>query len=82
MSLFRRVLDPHDTMGRLAELQAASEERSRELAEFLDEVSAEIAKLTDLRSRAVAVADEYEREPRLIASAAVARMLREWVGEY
>ncbi len=40
------------------------------------------AELGDLRSRALAVADEYDREPRLVASAAVAAMLREWVGDW
>lgn len=39
------------------------------------------AEVDDLRERAVAMAEEYEREPRLIASSAVAGMLREWVGE-
>lgn len=38
------------------------------------------AELEALRDRAVAVAEEFEREPRLIASGAVASMLREWVG--
>lgn len=38
------------------------------------------AELADLRARAEAIAEEYEREPRLIASGAVAGMLREWVG--
>lgn len=40
------------------------------------------AELAELRGKAVAVAEEYEREPRLFASGAVAGMLREWVGEY
>jgi hypothetical protein len=31
-------------------------------------------------TRVVALAEEYEREPRLISSGAVAGMLREWVG--
>lgn len=35
-----------------------------------------------IRTRAAAVAEEYERAPRLIASGAVAGMLREWVGEF
>jgi multidrug resistance efflux pump len=37
------------------------------------------AELASLRANAEAVAEEYDREPRLIASGAVAGMLREWV---
>lgn len=41
-----------------------------------------LSERNDVHARAEAVAEEYEREPRLIASGAVARMLREWIGEY
>jgi hypothetical protein len=42
----------------------------------------EDAQLAILCGKAEAMAEEYEREPRLIASGAVASMLREWVGAY
>jgi hypothetical protein len=41
-----------------------------------------LAEVENLRGRAVAVAEEYEREPRLIASGSMAAMLREWTGEF
>jgi len=37
------------------------------------------AELAALRAKAEAVAEEYGREPRVIAAGAVAGMLREWV---
>lgn len=40
---------------------------------------AEDARLAILLGKVQALAEEYEREPRLIASGAVASMLREWV---
>lgn len=38
--------------------------------------------LAELRTKAEAVAEEYERQPRQLSSGAVADMLREWVGVY
>lgn len=79
------IVNPDGTPG----IAYDSAETVREHIAFLTEADpstlADLARgllfeLENLRSRAAAVAEEYGREPRLIASGAVAGMLREWVG--
>lgn len=50
MSALDRILDPWGTQKRLAELMAVSDERSRELAQVLEDLSTEMGQLAEIRA--------------------------------
>jgi hypothetical protein len=49
MRWLRKLVDPDDFQAKIAQLQADSDDRSRSLLQFLEDVSAEIGKLGEIQ---------------------------------